>query len=101
VGERERDAGAKLVPVVRLRDPDARAEARRLDEAGIAERVTRLVAGAQRDVLGHGDAVVAQHRLEDVFVHAERGCENTGSDVRHASKLEQPLHGAVLTERAV
>ena len=37
--ERELDRGAQLVVVARLRDPDRRAEPRRLDEDGVAERV--------------------------------------------------------------
>ena len=49
----------------------------------------------------HGDAVVAQHRLEHVLVHAERGGEHAGADVGDAGELEQALHGAVLAEGAV
>ena len=45
--------------------------------------------------------MVAQHRLEDVLVHAERRREHSGADVGHVGELEQPLHGAVLPERAV
>ena len=49
----------------------------------------------------HRDAVVAQHRLEEVLVHAERRAEHAGADVGHARELEQPLHRAVLAERPV
>ena len=85
---------------MRLRDSDRRAEPGRLDEAGIAERVVGLVAGAQRDVRGDRDAVVAEHGLEDVLVHAERRGEHARADVRDAGELEQALHRAVLAERA-
>ena len=47
------------------------------------------------------DAGVAQHGLEQILVHAERRAEHAGADVRHAGELEQPLHRAVLAERAV
>ena len=49
----------------------------------------------------HRDAVVAEHRLEDVLVHAERRAEHAGADVRDAGELEQALHRPVLAERAV
>ena len=48
-----------------------------------------------------GHAAVAHHRLEDVLVHAERRGEHPGADVRNVRQLEQPLHSAVLAERAV
>ena len=72
VAEGELDRGAQLVVVVRLRDPDRRAEPRGLDEHRVAERVLGRVAGAQRDVARDRDALVAHHRLEQVLVHAER-----------------------------
>ena len=72
-----------------------------LTKHGIAERVARLVAGAQRDVPRHRDAVVAHDRLEQVLVHAERRGEHARADVRDARELEQALHGPVLAERAV
>ena len=49
--KRERDRVVELGFVVRLADPDGRAEPRGLDEARIAERVLGLVALAKRDVL--------------------------------------------------
>ena len=72
-----------------------------LTKHGIAERVARLVAETQRDVLGDGDAVVAEDRLEDVLVHAERRGEHACADVRDAGELEQALHRPVLAERPV
>ena len=48
-----------------------------------------------------GMLVVAQHRLEDVLVHAERRGEHAGADVGHAGELEQALHRPVLAERPV
>ena len=74
----ERDGGLELGLVVRLRDPDRRAEPRRLDEDGVAERVLDVVAEPQRHVARDRDAAVAQHRLEQVLVHAER----RGGDAR-------------------
>ena len=49
----------------------------------------------------HRDAVVAQHRLEEVLVHAERRAEHARADVGHACELEQALHRPVLAERPV
>ena len=72
-----------------------------LTKTGIAERVLDLVAEPQRRVAGDRDAAVAQHRLEEVLVHAERRGGDAGADVRHAGELEQALDGAVLAERAV
>ena len=97
----ERDGGFELGLVVRLRDPDGGAEARRLDEDGIAERVPDLVAEPQRLVPRDRDAAVAQDRLEQVLVHAERRGRDAGADVGDAGELEQALDGAVLAERAV
>ena len=61
----------------------------------------RRVAVAERDVPRDGDPAVAQHRLEEVLVHAQRRRGDAGADVRDAGELEQALHGAVLAERAV
>ena len=47
------------------------------------------------------DVVVAHDRLEQVLVHAQRRGGDAGADVGHAGQLEQPLHGAVLAERAM
>ena len=49
----------------------------------------------------HRDAAVAHHLLEEVLVHRERGCGHPGADVRDIGEIEQPLHSAVLAERAV
>ena len=95
------DRRLELAVVVRLRDPDRGAEPRRLDEDRVAERVRGRVAGAQRDVAGDRDAVVAQHRLEEVLVHRERRGGDAGADVGDAGELEQPLHRPVLAERPV
>ena len=59
------------------------------------------VAVAQRDVPRDGDSTVAEHGLEQVLVHAERGGGDARADVGHARELEEPLDGAVLAERAV
>src|SRR5581483_6216138 len=99
--EGERDRGLQLVVVVRLRDADARAEPCGLDEHRVPERVARLGAEAEGDVLRHRDPLVAEHALEDVLVHAERRGEHAGADVRDPGELEQPLHRPVLAERPV
>ena len=101
VPARERDRGLELRLVVDLRDPDRRAEARRLDEDGIAERIRDLVAEADRVVGRDGDAAVAHHLLEEVLVHRERGAGDARADVRDAGELEQSLDRPVLAERAV
>ena len=59
------------------------------------------VAGPQRDAPADGDRAVAEHRLEEILVHAERGRRNAGADVGNGRELEQALHRAVLSERAV
>ena len=87
--------------VVGLRDPDRRAQPRGLDEDGVAERVLDLVAEAQSRVARDRNPAVAQHGLEEVLVHAERGGRDAGADVGHARELQQALDGAVLAERAV
>ena len=66
---RELDGRRKLRLVVHLRDSDGGAEARRLDEDRVAERVVDLVAEPDRDVWRDGDAAVAHHLLEEVLVH--------------------------------
>jgi hypothetical protein len=86
---------------VRLRDPHRRAEAGGLDEDGGAERVLELVVQAQRHVAGDRDAAVAQHRLEQVLVHAEGRGGDAGADVRHARELQQALDRPVLAEGPV
>ena len=91
----------QLALVVRLRDADRGAEPGRLDEDRVAERVVDRVAGAQRHVAGDRHAAVAQHRLEQVLVHAERRRGDAGADVRDAGELEQPLHRPVLAEGPV
>jgi len=50
---------------------------------------------------GDRNAAVAQHLLEEVLVHGERGGGNAGADVRDTGQLEQPLHRPVLAERPV
>ena len=101
VPPRELDSRVELGLVVHLRDADRRAEARRLHEHRVAERVPDLVAEPERDVLRDGDAAVAHDLLEQVLVHRERGSRDAGADVRHARELEQSLHRAVLAERPV
>ena len=61
----------------------------------------RLVAVAKRHVARDRDPAVAQHRLEQVLVHAQRRRSDTGADVRHSRELEEALHRAVLAERPV
>ena len=99
--ERELDRVVQLLRREGLGDAHRRAQARRLDEHRVAEGVLDGIALPQRDVPGHGDAVVAHDRLEEVLVHAERGRGDARADVGNAGKLEQPLDGAVLAERAV
>ena len=101
VAARERDRRLELRLVVHLRDADRRAEPRRLHEHGIAERVLDRVAEPDRVVARDGDAAVAQHLLEQVLVHRERGRRDAGADVRDAGELEQALHRPVLAERPV
>ena len=94
-------AASSSSSLAHLRDPDRRAEAGRLHEHRVAERVLERVARPERDVPGHRDPAVAEHRLEEVLVHAERRRSHAGADVGNAGELEQALHGAVLAERAV
>ena len=97
----KRDGGLELILVVRLRDSNRRSEAGGLHEDGVRERVLRRVAVSKRHVLRNRDPSVAKHRLEEILVHAQRRGSNAGADVGHACELEQPLHRAVLAERAV
>jgi len=46
------------------------------------------VAVAERDVPRDGDAPVAEHRVEEVLVHAQRRGRHAGADVRHTGELE-------------
>ena len=55
----------------------------------------------ERDALRHGDPAVAEHRLEEVLVHAERGGGDTRADVRETGELEKALYRPVLAERPV
>jgi hypothetical protein len=99
--ERQGDGRLELGVVVHLADPNGGAEPRGLDEAREPEGILDLIAGPQCDVARDRDAAVAEHLLEEVLVHAERGCGNARPDVRDAGKLEQALNGPVLAERAV
>ena len=66
------DRAARARPRPHLRDPDRRAEPRRLHEHRVAERVLDRVAGPQSDVSGDGDPLRRASLLEEVLVHAER-----------------------------
>ena len=99
--EGELDRRRELLLVVHLRDADRGAEPRGLDEHGVAERVLDRVAEPDRVVRRDRDAAVAHDLLEQVLVHRERGRCDAGADVGDVGELEQPLHRAVLAERAV
>ena len=101
VPARELDGGAELVVAAHLRDADRGAETRRLHEHGVVEVVCGLVSFAKRDVARDGDPAVAENRLEEVLVHAQRRRGDARADVGHAGELEEALHRAVLAERAV
>src|SRR5207247_5307192 len=101
VPERERDRLGELSLVVRLRDPHGRTEAGRLHEAREAEWILRRITVTQGDVAGNGNTTVAQNLLEEVLVHAERRRRDASADVGNPCELQEPLHGAVLAERAV
>ena len=101
VATRQLDRSDELLVTAHLRDADGRAEACGLHEHGVREVVCGLVAVAQRDVACDRDSPVAEDRLEEVLVHAERRRSDTSADVRHACEFEQPLHRSVLAERAV
>src|SRR5262249_57122716 len=76
-------------------------ERRRLDEDRVAERVLDGVAESNRVVPRNGDAAVAHDLLEEILVHRERRRRDACADVGDVRELEQPLHRAVLAERAV
>ena len=40
-------------------------------------------------------------RFHDRLVHADRGAEHTGADIRDIGELEQPLNGAVFSVRTM
>ena len=84
-----------------FRDADRRAEARRLHEHGVAERVLDRIAEPDRVVARNGDAAVAQHLLEQVLVHRQRRRRDPRADIGDAGQLEQALHRPVLPERPV
>ena len=101
VPPRERNRSDELGLVVHLRDPDGGAEAGRLDEHRIAERIVDRIAEPDRVMARHRDAAVAHDLLEQVLVHRERGRRDAGADVGDVGELQQPLHRPVLAERAV
>ena len=104
-------AAAQLEPALAgLADADRAAEPRGLDEHRVAEagQLVEHRAGlapparlAQRDRADLRHAGGGHHVLEDDLVHAQRGRQHAGADVRHVEQLEQALDGAVLAERAV
>ena len=101
VPARELDCRTELVGAPHLRDPHRRAEAGGLHEYGVVEIVRGYVAVPKRHVARDRDPAVAEHRLEEVLVHAQSRRGDAGADVRHSRQLEEPLHGAVLPERPV
>ena len=101
VAEGKLDRGLELVLPPHLRDPDRGAEPGRLDEDRVGERMLDRVARPQRHAPADGDRAVAEHRLEEILVHAESGRRDAGADVGNGRELEQALHRAVLSERAV
>ncbi len=56
---------------------------------------------AQRPEAALRDAVGGQHLLRHRLVHRQRRAEHARSDIGRVGELQQPLHGAVLTHRAV
>jgi hypothetical protein len=59
------------------------------------------VAVEDGDALHDRHALVAHHRLEKIFVHAERGGRDAGADIGHVGELEEALDGTVLAKGAV
>ena len=102
VPPRERDRASQLVLVVRLRDPDRRAEPRRLHEHRVAERVRRSGVALRSVTLRvTGMPRSREHRLEEVLVHAEREAATPAPTYGTPRELEQALHRPVLAERPV
>ena len=101
VPARELDGGTELLVTADLGDADRRAETGGLHEHRVVEVVCGLVSFAERDVACDGNPAVAENRLEEILVHAQRRRGDTRADVGHASELEEALHRAVLSERAV
>jgi len=91
---------------VDLRDADARAEVRRLDEERRrqARQQRRTDAGAVARPLGAQhhrvvdlrQAVLREDDLHHPLVHADGRGEHAAADVGQVGELEQALHGAVL-----
>ena len=93
-----------------LRDPDRRAQPRRLDEhrqpqrrelAEHAVAIRRPARRAHARVVDLRDPGARQQVLRDDLVQAHGRREHARADVRHVEQLEQALHRAVLAERAV
>ena len=86
-------------------------EVRRFHEHRVAERLLdrreRLraaafpVDAADDRIRADRQAVRGEHDLHDPLVHADRGREHAGADVRHVGELEQPLDRAVLAVGSV
>ena len=110
VRERVLDRGDQLRRFRHLRDPHARPEARRLHEhrqPQPAKRVEHRFAALFPFALRHRLVSHLRHPrvrhqvLEHDLVHAHRGTEHPRAHVGNVRCLQQPLHGAVLSERAV
>ena len=72
------------------------------DRAASTPRSSRRQSRAQHDVVvADRQAAGGEHDLHHRLVHADRGRQHAGADVRHVRELEQALHGAVLAVRAV
>ena len=111
VSESEVERGRQGAGLLDLGDADARAEVGRLDE----ERQGQGPADAAEDLAGvrppfrfadgergdDGQPAVAEDRLGQDLVHAQRRAEDAGPDVGDAGHLEQALDRPVLAEGAV
>ena len=108
-GSASADGRGERLPGLHLRHADGRAAGRRLDEERQAESLrasSRARAEPARrpettTAPRRRDAGVAQQRLEDRLVHADRRAGHAGADVGDAERLEKALEDAVLARRAV
>ena len=101
VAPRERDGRLELVLRAHLRDANRRSHSSGLDEHGVAKGIVDGVALPEGHAACHENAAVAQHRFEQILVHAERRRRHARADVGHGGQFEQALHGPVLAERPV
>ena len=82
---------------MRLADADARTEVYRLDDNGIAEslldirnylfRVGVIVLRVDANAVEHGDAVIFEDGLHNIFIHSDRRRDNIAADIRKIEHL--------------